>query len=104
MPEVLIFFILFWKPVNIAIIVPIFALGVATLFSVCQVLTAFLNKYELEKEERDMLFKSAKGDFLKALDWEMEQVIGRKEVASSLAGMPLIWTIGSSTIGRNTPQ
>ena len=84
--EVLIFFILFWKPVNIAIIIPIFLLGVATLFSVCQVLTAFLNRYELEKEERDMLFKSAKEDFLQALDWEMEQVIGYKEVASSLEG------------------
>ena len=82
--EVLIFLILFWKPVNIAIIVPIFALGVATLFFVFQTLKAFISKYELEKEERDLLFESAKNDLLKALDWAMEQFIARKELGRLL--------------------
>lgn len=78
--EVLFFFLFLWGPVNILSVIPIFIIGLFTLYSLYKTFGLIIDDFELKKEERAIFFENLNASFLKVLDLEITKLIGDSQL------------------------
>jgi len=84
--EVLFFFLFIWGSVNIFSIIPVFFMGMFTLFSLYQTVNLIVDNFELKKEEQDVFFKKLRHSFLKVVDVEIIKLIGGNQLRDRFKG------------------
>lgn len=78
--EVLFFFLFLWGSVNILSTIPIFFMGMFTLYSLYKTFGLIIDDFELKKEERKIFFDNLRTSFLKVLDLEITKLIGDNQL------------------------
>ncbi len=78
--EILFFFIFAWGSVNILATIPVFLIGIFTLYSLYNALHLIFDNFELKKEEKKIFSASLHNSFLKVLDLEITKLIGDSQL------------------------
>ena len=78
--EILFFFLFAWGSVNILATIPIFLIGIFTLYSLYNALHLIFDNFELKREEKKIFSDSLHNDFLKVLDLEIKKLIGDNQL------------------------
>lgn len=78
--EVLFFFLFLWGSVNILSTIPVFFMGMFTLYSLYKTFGLIIDDFELKKEERKVFFDNLRTSFLKVLDLEITKLIGDSQL------------------------
>jgi len=78
--EILFFFLFLWGSVNILSTIPVFFIGMFTLYSLYKTFDLIIDDFELKKEERKVFFNMLNISFLKVLDLEITKLIGDNQL------------------------
>src|SRR3989338_2015693 len=78
--EILFFFLFLWGSVNILSTIPVFLMGMFTLYSLYKTFGLIIDDFELKKEERKIFFDNLRTSFLKVLDLEITKLIGDNQL------------------------
>lgn len=78
--EILFFFLFLWGSVNILSTIPVFFMGICTLYSLYKTFGLIIDDFELKKEERKIFFDKLNTSFLKVLDLEITKLIGDNQL------------------------
>jgi len=84
MAEILFFFQFFWGSVNTLSIIPIFIIGIVTIYSLYQTINLMADNFYLKKEESKLFFRVIRKSFLKVLDFEVTQTLGNNQISKNL--------------------
>jgi len=84
--EVLFFFLFIWGSVNIVSIIPVFFMGMFTLYSLYQTVNLIVDNFELKKEEQEVFFDKLRHSFLKVVDVEIIKLIGGNQLRDRFKG------------------
>ena len=74
--EILFFILFLWGSVNILSTIPVFLMGMFTLYSLYKTFGLIIDDFELKKEEKKLFFDKLRTSFLKVLDLDITKLIG----------------------------
>ena len=78
--EILFFFLFLWGSINILSTIPVFFMGMFTLYSLYKTFGLIIDDFELKKEERKIFFDNLRTSFLKVLDLEITKLTGDNQL------------------------
>jgi len=82
--EVLFFFQFAWGSVNALSVIPIFFIGITTIYSLYQTIGLMADNFYLKKEEDKEFLKAIRKSFLKILDFEVTQILGNERISKTI--------------------